>query len=233
MPAELNCSQLVAREGLEQKGLSDVPDEPGLVARTLGPCARVQPSPSEGGERKVVDMANERCFVTRNVLLAALAVGLSLLTPAAAWAQAANACDLNQDGVVNVLDIQLATSMALGSAPCTAQVVGVGVCNIVLIQRITNAVLTGNCITDVPIAHSVSLSWTASTSSNVTGYNVYRGTQASGPYTKLTSSSMVAVSFTDSAVQAGQTYYYAVTAVDNNNNESAYSNQAQAVVPSP
>ena len=169
------------------------------------------------------------------VLLALLAAGMSLLFPSAAWAQAANACDLNHDGVVNVLDIQLAINMALGSAPCTANVAGAGVCNIAVVQRVTNAVLSGTCSTgvSVAVAHSVSLNWTASTSSNVTGYNVYRGIQTSGPYTKLTSSLVAGTAFTDLAVQAGQTYYYVATAVDNNSNESAYSGQAQAVVPSP
>jgi len=168
------------------------------------------------------------------VHLALLAAGMSLFSPSAAWAQAANACDLNQDGVVNVLDIQLAINMALGSAPCTANVAGAGVCNIAVVQRVTNAVLSGTCSTGISVAaHSVSLNWTASTSSNVTGYNVYRGTQTSGPYAKLTSSPVAATAFTDLAVQAGQTYYYVATAVDNNNNESAYSGQAQAAVPSP
>jgi fibronectin type 3 domain-containing protein len=37
----------------------------------------------------------------------------------------------------------------------------------------------------------------------------------------------------DKSVQAGQKYYYVVTAIDSNNDESAYSNQTSAVVPSP
>jgi hypothetical protein len=177
-------------------------------------------------------MANRRCFVMQKIFLAALAVGVSLLSPAAAWAQAANACDLNQDGVVNVVDVQLATNMAFGLVPCTANVAGAGVCNSDVIKRVTDAALGGPCVVVVP--HSVSLNWTASTSSNVTGYNVYRGTQANGLFpTKLTSSPIVGTSYTDLAVQAGTTYYYAVTAVDNNNNESAYSNQAPATVPTP
>ena len=72
--------------------------------------------------------------------LAAVAVGL-LLLPISAWAKAANACDLNQDGSVNIVDVQLAVHMALGSAPCTSTVLGAGVCNVVVVQRVTNAVL--------------------------------------------------------------------------------------------
>jgi len=165
------------------------------------------------------------------MLLAALAVGLSLLSPAAVWAQSANACDLNQDGVVDILDVQLVTNMALGLVPCTANIGGAAVCNSVVIQRVITAVLGGPCVTTV--LNSVSLNWKASISSNVLGYKVYRATQASGPYTKYTFSAIIGTSYTDIAVQAGQTYYYVVTAVDSNNNESAYSNQAQAVVPSP
>ena len=82
-------------------------------------------------------------------------------------------------------------------------------------------------------SHSVSLNWTASTSVNVVGYNVYRGAVSGGPYTKVNSALVAGTSYTDSAVQAGLTYYYVTTAVDNNSNESAYSNQAQAVIPVP
>jgi len=121
----------------------------------------------------------------------------------------------------------------VGLAPCKANITAPGVCDIVMVQRVTNAVVTGVCSTGALAPHSVSLNWTASTSTNVVGYNVYRGTQAGGPYTKLTPSPVVGKSYTDLTVLAGQTYYYVTTAVDNNNNESAYSNQAQAVIPTP
>ncbi|HEV2500517.1 MAG TPA: choice-of-anchor D domain-containing protein, partial [Terriglobia bacterium] len=81
--------------------------------------------------------------------------------------------------------------------------------------------------------HSVSLSWTASTSQGITGYNVYSGSVSGGPYTKLNTSLVTSTTYTDSAAQAGQTYYYVTTAVDSQGVESADSNQAAAVVPSP
>ena len=171
----------------------------------------------------------DRCR-TRETVLAAL-VGLALLCPPAVRGQALNACDLNADGKVDVLDIQLATSMALGSAPCAASVAGAGVCNIVVVQRIVNAAVGGACVTGV--VHSAALTWTASTSSNVTGYNVYRGTQPNGPYTRLTAAPVAGTAYTDFTVQAGQTYYYVATAVDSSSNESAYSSQASAVIPTP
>jgi hypothetical protein len=80
--------------------------------------------------------------------------------------------------------------------------------------------------------HSVTLGWTASTSV-VAGCNIYRGTTSGGPYAKLNSSLVTDLTYTDTTVQAGQKYYFVATAVDRDNVESGYSNEAQAVVPSP
>jgi len=80
------------------------------------------------------------------------------------------------------------------------------------------------------VNHSVALSWTASTST-VVGYNAYSSTQSGGPYTKLTNSPVAGVTYTDSAVQAGKTYFYVVTAVDSSDVESPYSDEVSAVVP--
>jgi Ricin-type beta-trefoil lectin domain-like len=77
--------------------------------------------------------------------------------------------------------------------------------------------------------HNVSLSWQPSTSTGVTGYYVYRGTTATGPFTKL-SSALADTDYVDGTVQAGHTYYYVTTATDGSR-ESSYSNQVQAVIP--
>jgi Abnormal spindle-like microcephaly-assoc'd, ASPM-SPD-2-Hydin/Cep192 domain 4 len=84
-----------------------------------------------------------------------------------------------------------------------------------------------------PPQHSVGLSWDASSSQNVVGYNVYRGGVSGGPYSKIDNSLDASTSYTDNQVVAGQTYYYVTTAVDGNGVESGYSNQAQAVIPTP
>ncbi len=91
-----------------------------------------------------------------------------------------------------------------------------------LVQTLTG---TGTSATQ----RSVSLNWTASTSSNVT-YNVYRGTTTGGPYPTQIDSGLPGTTATDSTVVSGQTYYYVVTA-ENSNGESGYSNQATAVIP--
>ncbi len=78
-------------------------------------------------------------------------------------------------------------------------------------------------------SHSVVLTWAASTSSGVTGYNVYRGSSSSGPYT-LTSSAGPGTTYTDATVQSGQTYYYVVTSLESGV-ESGYSSPAVATVP--
>lgn len=80
--------------------------------------------------------------------------------------------------------------------------------------------------------HSVSLSWKPS-NSQVIGYNIYRGRQSGGPYTRLNSAMEAGTTYADNSVQGGQTYFYVVTAVAGSGKESAYSNQAQAAIPSP
>jgi hypothetical protein len=80
--------------------------------------------------------------------------------------------------------------------------------------------------------HVVNLNWAAS-SSTVSGYNVYRGTQSGGPYAKVNSSLRTATSYADSSVQSGHVYFYVATAVDASSNESTYSAEVAATVPTP
>ena len=114
------------------------------------------------------------------------------------------------------MDAGLAANLALDPTLCTAA-----------IERPECAMLfwCNGWSTDlkrVARPHSVSLSWTASTSSNVKGYNVYRGT-TSGDYTVINSSIVAGTTYTDGTVEAGKTYFYVARAVDTNNVESAYS----------
>lgn len=84
---------------------------------------------------------------------------------------------------------------------------------------------------NLTVAMHVALSWNASISSGVIGYNAYRSTTSEGPYTKLNSALLTATSYSDQNVVNGPTYYYVTTAVNTSGVESAYSNQAVATVP--
>ena len=81
-----------------------------------------------------------------------------------------------------------------------------------------------------PVAHQVSLSWSTSPST-VVGYNVYRSMQAGAGYARINPVLETATVYTDGNVSPGQTYFYAVTAVDSSGVESGYSNVAQATIP--
>ena len=80
------------------------------------------------------------------------------------------------------------------------------------------------------VSHSVDLIWTAS-ASTVSGYNGYRSTVSGGPYTKVNSSPVAATTFTDTTVQASQTYFFVVTSVDSSGVESANSTEVSAIIP--
>jgi hypothetical protein len=81
--------------------------------------------------------------------------------------------------------------------------------------------------------HAVDLSWTASTSTDVVGYNVYRGTTSGGPYAKINTSLVSGTTYVDATVMGCMTYYYVTTAVDSMGGESAYSAEVTATVPCP
>jgi hypothetical protein len=162
----------------------------------------------------------------RKSRLASLTASLFFL-PFSVWAQL-SPCDLNQDGAVDSADVTVAVNMVLGVFPCTANITGTGGCTAAMVQRVVAASLSGGT------CHPTVLSWTASTSSNAAGYNVYRGAVAGGPYVVLNSSPVTTTTFADATCQPGQTYFYVVTAVDINGNESAYSDPpVAAVVPTP
>jgi fibronectin type 3 domain-containing protein len=82
--------------------------------------------------------------------------------------------------------------------------------------------------------HDVILSWAASASSGVVGYNVYRGTASGGESTTPLNTTVISgTGYTDASVTAGATYYYVVTAVASDGVQSAASNETKATVPTP
>jgi Abnormal spindle-like microcephaly-assoc'd, ASPM-SPD-2-Hydin len=90
---------------------------------------------------------------------------------------------------------------------------------------------SGSATTTPPATSpSVKLSWNASANS-VVGYHVYRGSASGGPYSRISGSAVTALGYEDATVQAGNRYYYVVSALDASGDESAYSNEAAANVP--
>ncbi len=77
------------------------------------------------------------------------AFGAPGIDNALAWRLMASAtgspCDLNNDGVVNVLDVQLMVSQAIGTAPCTNKLDGGTSCDVIDVQRVVNAALGEAC----------------------------------------------------------------------------------------
>jgi hypothetical protein len=88
--------------------------------------------------------------------------------------------------------------------------------------------LTGTGVAQA--AHSVNLSWD-STDSSAVGYNVYRGTINGGPYRIINTALDASTNYTDDSVVSGTTYYYVVTTVNAQGEQSAYSNATEAVIP--
>jgi len=102
---------------------------------------------------------------------------------------------------------------------------------------VTNANVAGLNFTATAAAHLVDLTWGAGTIRDpapgqvVVGYDVYRGSASGGPYTKLNSTPVPSLTYTDKSVSAGQTWYYVCSTVDNLGDVSGYSNQAAATIP--
>lgn len=85
-----------------------------------------------------------------------------------------------------------------------------------------------------PLAHSVDVTWAASTSTPLQGYNVYRSTVSGGPYTKLSPTlSPTTLLFTDTTPLSGKQYFYVVTALNTSGAESSASSEVAVTIPVP
>lgn len=82
-------------------------------------------------------------------------------------------------------------------------------------------------------SHSVTIGWTYSQGADLAvGFNVYRSTVTGGPYTQINTTLIPigTLTFTDSVVVAGSTYFYVVDAQDANGVHSAQSLESLAAV---
>jgi hypothetical protein len=81
-----------------------------------------------------------KAFLTYALIAGALTIG-------AVSAHAAG-CDVNNDTLTNVSDVQLCVNQAIGVIACTSgDIDGNGACNVVDVQRVVNAALGGQCVT--------------------------------------------------------------------------------------
>jgi len=123
------------------------------------------------------------------------------------------------------------TALSNGSYTVTPTNAGYGFSPASQNVTVNGANVTGvNFTATVQQAHTVALTWIASTST-VAGYNIYRSTVSGSSFVKINSSLSAGLAYTDSTVINGTTYYYVTTAVDSNGRESVFSNQVTAVIP--
>jgi hypothetical protein len=78
----------------------------------------------------------------------------------------------------------------------------------------------------VPTPQSIELAWTRNTETDFRGYNIFRSVD-NGPFENI-ASSVEAPTFSDTKIEAGKKYRYAVSAVDLTGNESSRSQPVDA-----
>jgi fibronectin type 3 domain-containing protein len=98
-------------------------------------------------------------------------------------------------------------------------------------QSAANATLVCAPGTTSPSTHTAVLSWEAPPGT-VQGYRVYCGT-SSGAYAQALGSGAytATTSFVVTGLPSGQTYFFAVTAIDASGLDSGYSNEASKTFP--
>jgi fibronectin type 3 domain-containing protein len=76
----------------------------------------------------------------------------------------------------------------------------------------------------------IELSWSINGEQDLSGYNVYRGDEATAPV-RLNPETLLSPAFRDMSAVTGHSYRYTVTAIDQAGNESAPSSAVSANVP--
>jgi len=87
-----------------------------------------------------------------------------------------------------------------------------------------------NIVIQATAKHVVDLSWQASSSNNVVGYNVYRSLDGA-TWQRINMSLVASTFYSDSTAANSTTYYYATTAVDIYGQESSKSASMEAAIP--
>ncbi|MBI4604068.1 MAG: DUF1800 family protein [Planctomycetes bacterium] len=152
-----------------------------------------------------------------------------------------DAADTNDDGKVDLSDgVSTLNFMFIGGAPPAAP--GPSTCGPdPTVDGLTCAVYDGPGCVVAPTPPSaptgltatagngqVTLDWANNPEADVRGYNVYRSTTPGSGHAKLNSTLLPASSYIDAAVTNGTVYYYKVTAVDSDDEESPFSTEVSA-----
>jgi len=98
------------------------------------------------------------------------------------------------------------------------------VIGIVLATFLSYASLLGQAL-------SVQLEWNPNSEPDLSGYNIYRSNQSGFGYVRLNATLIPGTTYTDTTIDAGQTYYYVCTAVNASDLESGFSNEVPYTVP--
>ena len=83
---------------------------------------------------------------------------------------------------------------------------------------------TPSGVTAAKSGANVHLHWNANSEADLSGYKVYRGLAAGGPWTVINAPLSVTNDYTDTSVPVADAVWYRVSAVDNSANESGRSN---------
>ena len=90
--------------------------------------------------------------------------------------------------------------------------------------------LAAVAVTGEGAAAAIDLSWQPNTEDDLAGYVVYRR-EGDGAWVKVSGAVVTGPAYHDTTVEAGKTYHYAVTAVDQGGHESGRSVEATETVP--
>ena len=148
------------------------------------------------------------------------------------WIDGSLAGKVNLDGPDEYQQVVFQqTQLAQGFHKAEIRATDVGTINIDLIQILDNTEITPPAaplgLATVKGNTTVDLSWTASPETDLDGYRLYRSTIPDGGFKPLTTNALQMLrgvaSYQDTGLLNGTRYYYTLTAVDQNDNESPVS----------
>lgn len=121
----------------------------------------------------------------------------------------------------NLVDYYLGDGMTTPSAPNITLVIGDST-SVDEIPPYRPQNLTANVVDDM-----IELAWNANNDADLAGYNIYRSGVSKQDYVKLNDDLLSGNSYQDTTIIYEKTYFYVVTAVDIDANESYFSNEIE------